>query len=59
MAGLGDLQFRRVDSWDDLQDFYAWLALDRNFLGCDTETSGLLVGHDTIRLVQFGDHRGG
>lgn len=59
MAGLADLQFRRVDTWDDAQDFKAWLALDRPFLGCDTETSGLLFGHDVVRLVQFGDHRAG
>lgn len=56
---LSELAFRRVDDWDDAQDFVAWLGQDRRFLGADTETTGLMVHHDKIRLVQFGDHRMG
>jgi DNA polymerase-1 len=48
-----------VDTWDDAQDFMSWLGESRPWLGADTETSGLLVHHDRIRLVQFGDSRMG
>jgi DNA polymerase I len=57
--GLEDLQFRRVETWDDACDFMSWLGESRPWLGCDTETSGLLLGDDQIRLVQFGDARMG
>lgn len=59
MAALDQLQFRRVETWNDAQDFMAWLGESRPWLGCDTETSGLLLYHDKVRLVQFGDARMG
>lgn len=59
MAGLDDLEFRRVVTWEDAQDFMAWLGERREWLGCDTETSGLILNHDQVRLMQFGDQRMG
>lgn len=55
MDDLANIRLRRVASLDDVWDFKAWLGERRAFLGCDVETTGLLVGHDYIRLAQFGD----
>lgn len=57
--GLDQLEFRRVDSWDDAQDFMRWLGERREWLGFDVETSGLIPFHDPIRFAQFGDGRMG
>ena len=54
--GLDQLEFRRVDTWDDCQDFMRWLGNKRDWLGFDVETSGLIPYHDPIRFAQFGDH---
>lgn len=57
--GLDQLEFRRVDTWDDAQDFARWLGERREWLGFDVETSGLIPFHDPIRFAQFGDGRMG
>ncbi len=56
---LAKVDLRLVQSYEDVQDFFAWLSEDRSFLGVDIETTGLNVGRDYIRLVQFGDLRKG
>lgn len=49
----------RVETLDDLDVFRRWLGERRDWLGVDTETEGLNVGRDRVRLVQFGDSREG
>lgn len=55
MPPLDDVNLHLVESWDDGQDLLAWLGQQRNYLGSDIETTGLNVGRDDVRLVQFGD----
>ena len=52
-----DLTF--VESFEDVQKFFTWLGQDRKILAVDTETTGLSFISDKIRLVQFGDSKGG
>jgi DNA polymerase-1 len=59
MAALDDLKLTLVRSWDDAQDFRAWLGENRRILAVDVETTGLNVGCDYIRLCQFGDSKRG
>src|SRR5581483_11871701 len=58
-GGLGDLQLHRLDRSEDIDALKQWLGERRDFLAVDIETTGLNVGHDYIRLVQFGDSRHG
>jgi DNA polymerase-1 len=44
-----------VENLDEVNELLAWLGNRRDFLGFDIETTGLNVGRDDIRLVQFGD----
>src|SRR3990167_6533547 len=39
----------------DVEEMMRWLGERREFLAVDVETTGLLAGHDKIRLAQFGD----
>lgn len=55
MADVANVKLRRVANFDHVQDFFSWLGNRREFLGVDVETTGLVVGHDRIRLAQFGD----
>lgn len=38
-----------------MEDFFTWLSERRPILGADTETTGLSLAKDRLRLVQFGD----
>lgn len=49
------LQLRLVSNSSDLWEFFEWLRRPREVLGFDTETSGLSIERDSIRLIQFGD----
>jgi DNA polymerase-1 len=53
------IEIRNVDTIDDVAEFKRWLSLDRKVLAIDIETSGLSWITERIRLVQFGDARGG
>jgi len=44
-----------VDSFAELERFWRWLGQSRSLLAIDTETTGLSLSQDRIRLVQFGD----
>jgi len=54
-----DAKLTLVQTWDDACDFKRWLGERREFLAVDTETTGLNVGKDKLRLVQFGDTESG
>jgi len=57
-VSLDDVQVTLVDSTDDCFEFMRWLST-KSKIGFDTETTGLDVDHDRVRLVQFGDERRG
>lgn len=59
LRDISQIQLRYVRSFDDACDFRQWLGQRRQFLGLDTETEGLNVGRDRVRLVQFGDATAG
>lgn len=46
-----------VESFSDVEKLFTWLGEKREVLGFDTETTGLSIVKDRIRLVQFGDER--
>jgi DNA polymerase I len=52
---LAAIDVRFVRTTDDVLDFWQWLGNRRDWLGIDTETTGLNVGKDFVRLSQFGD----
>lgn len=54
-----DLQLRLIENTADVADFLEWLKQPREVLGFDTETAGLNVDRDPIRLIQFGDETAG
>lgn len=59
MGVLDEVQLHLVETWDDAQEFVAWMREPRDVLGIDTETTGLSPERDEIRLIQFGDdHQG-
>lgn len=51
----GDLKLHLVESFQDAENFLTWLGNDREWLGLDTETEGLVLGKHEVKLVQFGD----
>lgn len=57
MTGLDDVKLHLVDSIDDVLALHTWLGERRphHILAFDTETTGLVVGDDIVRLVQVGD----
>lgn len=56
---LASIDVHLVRTWEDAQNFMSWLGNRREYLAIDTETTGLNVGRDKIRLAQFGDHTAG
>lgn len=57
MGGLDDVELTLVDSLDGVLAFREWLGRRREYdaLGFDTETTGLDVRRDRVRMLQFGD----
>ena len=51
---LDNVQVTLVDSIDDAWEFTRWLST-KDIVAFDTETSGLNVRRDKVRLVQYGD----
>ncbi len=52
---LGNVALHLVETPEEANDFLRWLGESRSFLACDTETTGVNLVRDRIRLVQFGD----
>lgn len=48
-----------VETWDEAQEFMAWLGQRRSVMAVDTETSGFDWWRGNLRLVQFGDTTAG
>lgn len=59
MGRLDGVKLHLVDSTDEVENFLRWLGQSRRIMGVDTETTGLSLTKDHIRLVQFGDTRDG
>lgn len=55
LRDITQINCRLATTLDDILDMKTWLGEKRDFLGFDTETTGLNVGKDYIRLSQFGD----
>lgn len=57
MSGLEDVELTLITTLDDVLSFKHWLGERRptHALGLDTETSGLNVMKDRVRLIQIGD----
>lgn len=55
MAGLTDVKLHLITCLDDALEFKRWASKTRSVLCVDTETTGLQVWKDRVRLVQFGD----
>jgi len=56
---LDQVELHLVQTPDELDEFRRWLGERRRVLAVDIETTGLSLGRDRIRLVQFGDTRQG
>ena len=54
---LGDVKLHLVDSIDEVLKLHEWMGNRREIhaLAFDTETTGLVVGQDRVRLIQVGD----
>lgn len=52
---LENVQLNLINSVDDAFEFMRWLSTVRGPLAIDTESEGLSVETDNVRLVQFGD----
>jgi DNA polymerase-1 len=61
MTSLRDVRLHLIESLDDVLAFKEWLGLRRPYdaIAVDTETTGLTVGSDIVRLVQIGDDHHG
>lgn len=57
MSGLSDVKLHFVETLDDVLALRNWLGDRRpvHALAFDTETTGLKVGEDIVRVVQIGD----
>lgn len=53
--GLAGVKLTLVETVDDAVAFKQWLGNRRDWLGFDIETTGVNLGRDRARLVQFGD----
>lgn len=53
MSGLENVQLHFVDDYDSVWEFYQWLD-GREEIAVDTETTGLKIGRDRVRLAQVG-----
>jgi DNA polymerase-1 len=60
-SALREVQLHLIESVDDAYAFMRWLGERRpmSVLGLDTETTGLDVFRDRVRLIQFGDGQQG
>jgi len=58
---LDDVQLTLIRTPDDVAAFRRWIGERRpvHALGFDTETTGLDIRNDDVRLIQFGDGRHG
>lgn len=52
---MGDLKLNLVETFQDVEEFFRWLSMPRDWLGLDTETEGLILHKERVRMVQFGD----
>ena len=56
--GLDNPRLVLVETWEEAEEFRQWvtdlIASDEPWLGCDTETGGLLWWVEPLRTVQFG-----
>ena len=59
MGQLNNVKLHLIENTDDVREFIEWVKRPREYVGIDTETSGLSVTHDRIRLIQFGDENDG
>ncbi len=59
MSSLTDVQLTLVEDTSDVEAFLRWLGERRPILGVDSETTGLSLAKDRLRLVQFGDAMSG
>lgn len=58
--GLDEVDLRLVDNFDEARRCMEWLAAPRRAgIGFDTETTGLSIEKDHVRLVQVGDENVG
>ena len=57
MSGLEGVKLHLVDSIDDVLKLYEWMGERRahHALAFDTETTGLVIGKDRVRMCQVGD----
>jgi DNA polymerase-1 len=58
---LTDVKLHLIDSIDDVLKLFSWLGdrREHHALAFDTETTGLVIGVDHVRLIQVGDgHHG-
>lgn len=60
-TGLDEVELHLIDSIDEVFAFQRWLGerRERDVLAIDTETTGLKVQNDHVRLAQIGDTRHG
>lgn len=52
---LDHVKLKRVNNFEDAQEFMRWLGERRRVLGVDTETSGFIPELNRLRMAQFGD----
>lgn len=55
MGTLAEAKLTLVESTEEINSFLSWLGERRPILAVDTETTGLSLAKDKLRLVQFGD----
>jgi DNA polymerase-1 len=55
VTSLDDVQLTLVESVEEVEAFLRWLGERRPILGVDSETTGLSLAKDKLRMVQFGD----
>jgi DNA polymerase I-like protein with 3'-5' exonuclease and polymerase domains len=52
---LDNVSLHLIDSFDEVQEFFRWLSRgQRTHVAIDTETSGLVIGQDHVRMTQVG-----
>lgn len=57
--GLEGVKLTFVEDGRDVENLMSWLGERRDWLGFDTETTGVNLGRDRVRLAQFGDRNHG
>ncbi len=55
MIDLENVELHYVESIEEVNNFFNWLGLKRDFLSFDLETGGLSFWRDALRLFQLGD----